>query len=184
MLLGRYLAVAPRDIVFTYGEHGKPQLPGARLWFNLAHSGPEALFAFSSSAEVGIDVEIADQDRTSLRVADRFFSPREVQTLRSLPEPLQPRAFLVCWTRKEAFIKARGDGLTLPLSSFDVTLAPSEPPAVLRTEWSETEPAQWSLVDLSDAASGTIAAAAGRHPGWRVVRLDADRLTVRRTSST
>ena len=73
---------------------------------------------------MGVDVELADRRVDPLRIAGRFFSPGEVQTLRSLPEGSRARAFLTCWTRKEAFIKARGDGLSLPLDSFDVTLAP------------------------------------------------------------
>jgi 4'-phosphopantetheinyl transferase len=177
-LLGRYAEVPSREIEFSYGEHGKPFVSGRFPWFNLSHSGPVVLFAFSSSAEVGIDVELEDRAHASMSIAERFFSPAEARSLRSLPEALQPRAFLTCWTRKEAFIKARGDGLSLPLRSFDVTLEPSQPAAVLRTAWSESEPAEWSLVDLSDPEGRIVAAAAGRHPGWRVVsRRIADDLT-------
>jgi 4'-phosphopantetheinyl transferase len=80
------------------------------------------------------------------------------------------------WTRKEAFIKARGDGLSLALNSFEVTLAPDVPPAVVRTAWSESEPDEWAVVDLSEPERGVIAAAAGRYRGWRVVRRSADEL--------
>lgn len=176
VLLGCYLGVGPGEIEFVYGEHGKPLIAGQGPWFNLAHSGAEALYAFCSSAEIGVDVELAKADRANRRVAERFFAAGEVERLLGLPEALQPRAFLSCWTRKEAFIKARGDGLSLPLDSFEVTLAPSEPPAVVRTAWSAQEPAEWSVVDLSDPGGRYIGAAAGRHPGWRVVRRNADRL--------
>lgn len=175
VLLGRYLGVPAQEIEFAYGEHGKPFLGRPGPWFNLAHSGGEAVFAFSSGAEVGVDIEL-DDDRSHGRVAERFFSPAEIRTLRSLPSSLQPRAFLRCWTRKEAFIKARGDGLSLALDSFDVTLGPGEPPAVLRTAWSESEPAEWSVVDLSEPDGPVIAAAAGRHPAWRVLVRRADAL--------
>jgi 4'-phosphopantetheinyl transferase len=168
-LLGRYLGTRPEDIEFSYGEHGKPFLACPGPWFNLAHSGPVAMFAFSSTAEVGIDVELADADFASGRIAERFFAPSEVQRLRSLPMALQPRAFLECWTRKEAFIKARGEGLSLPLDSFAVTLGPSEPAAVLRTAWSDEEPMQWSMADLSDPGGQSIAAVASRSGGWSVV---------------
>jgi 4'-phosphopantetheinyl transferase len=176
VLAGRYLGVAAEEIEFVYGEHGKPRLAGSGPWFNLAHSGPEALYAFCSSAEVGVDVELANPDRANRRVAERFFAAGEVASLLRLPEALQPRAFLCCWTRKEAFIKARGDGLSLPLHSFEVTLDPSEPPAVVRTAWSAREPFEWTIVDLSDPDGRVIAAAAGRHRGWCVVRHDADDL--------
>jgi 4'-phosphopantetheinyl transferase len=169
-LLGRYVGARPQDLLLTYGEHGKPFLAQPGPWFNLSHSGGLALFAFSSSAEVGVDVELADRRVDPLRIAGRFFSPGEVATLRSLPEALQRRAFLTCWTRKEAFIKARGDGLSLPLDSFDVTLAPFEPAALTRTAWSDGEPAEWELADLSDPQAGTVAAVAARRRGWRVVR--------------
>jgi 4'-phosphopantetheinyl transferase len=190
VLLGRYLGAAPAEIELAYGEHGKPALaePRGAPCFNLSHSGAEAVFAFSASVEVGVDIELLNPERTHLRVADRFFAPGEARSLRSLPEALQPRAFLHGWTRKEAFIKARGDGLSLPLDSFEVTLAPDEAPAVLRTAWSESEPATWSIVDLSEPERGVFAAAAGRHAGWRVVsrRADelADQLTARHRQST
>jgi 4'-phosphopantetheinyl transferase len=176
VLLGRYLGAPPNEIEFTYGEHGKPYLLGGGPWFNLSHSGAEVMVALSSGAEVGIDVEIADDRHARGRVAERFFSPQEVRTLRSLPVELQGRAFLSCWTRKEAFIKARGDGLSLPLDSFDVTLAPDEPPAVLRTAWSAGEPSEWCLVDLSADDGMVIAAAAARYQGWRAVVRRADDL--------
>jgi 4'-phosphopantetheinyl transferase len=174
MLLARYRGVGPREIEFSYGERGKPFVAGGFPWFNLTHSGPVALMAFSSAAEVGIDVELEDRRVAGIRIAERFFSAGEVRSLRALPEAMQRRAFLTCWTRKEAFIKARGDGLSLPLNSFDVTLDPSRPPAVVWTAWSDTEPTEWSLVDLSDPDERIVAAAAGRHPGWRVINRRAE----------
>jgi 4'-phosphopantetheinyl transferase len=92
--------------------------------------------------------------------------------LRSLPAHDRPRAFLRCWTRKEAFIKARGDGLSLPLDSFDVALAPDEAPALLRTAWSDTEPPEWWLQDLSDQARSYVAAVALRGRAPRLVTHD------------
>jgi 4'-phosphopantetheinyl transferase len=172
-LLGRYSGSPPEAVQFGYGTHGKPFLIGSGPWFNLSHSGGVALYAFSPKAEVGVDVELVGRRVSALRIAERFFSEAEARTLRSLPEDLQARAFLTCWTRKEAFIKARGDGLTLPLGSFDVAFAPSERAAVLRTAWSMTEPAEWRLEDLSDPAAGTIAAVAVRERRWHAVRREA-----------
>lgn len=169
-LLGRYLDTAPEALEFQYGEFQKPALRSGP-WFNLSHSGPIALYAFSGAGELGIDVEIEDADFASERIAERFFSPAEVSVLRSLPAEAQPRAFLRCWTRKEAFIKARGDGLlSLALDSFDVTLAPGAPAALLRTAWCSEEPGQWRLEDVSDRKAGYIAAVAIRGDGWRVVQ--------------
>jgi 4'-phosphopantetheinyl transferase len=167
-LLARYLDAAPEELEFEYGEFEKPALRSGP-WFNLSHSGPIALYAFSSTGEIGIDVELDDADFARERIAERFFSPAEVRLLRSLPSEAQPRAFLTCWTRKEAFIKARGDGLSLALDSFDVTLAPDVPAALLRTAWCSEEPGQWQLEDLSDPRAGYIAAVALRGGGSRIV---------------
>jgi 4'-phosphopantetheinyl transferase len=167
-LLGGYLETAPEELEFEYGEFGKPALrEGPR--FNLSHSGPVALYAFSNAGEVGIDVELDAGDFARERIAERFFSPAEVRVLRSLPGQVQPRAFLTCWTRKEAFIKARGDGLSLALDSFDVTVAPDTPAELLRTAWCSDEARHWCLQDLSDPRAGYIAAVAQRGAGWHVV---------------
>jgi 4'-phosphopantetheinyl transferase len=176
LLLGSYLGCDAREIDFRYGEHGKPSLTAGSPAFNLSHSGPVALFAVCAGGQIGIDVELDHADFARERIAERFFSPAEVAALRSLAQELQPRAFLTCWTRKEALIKARGDGLSLALDSFDVSLAPGQPPALLRTAWSSSEPAEWSISDLSDRARGYIAATACRNTGLRVRSSEIDRL--------
>jgi 4'-phosphopantetheinyl transferase len=167
LLLARYLDAAPGELEIRYGEFDKPYLAGGPS-FNLSHSGTVVLYAFSATGELGIDVEL-DADVARERVAERFFSPSEVEALRSLPAEAQPRAFLSCWTRKEAFIKARGDGLSLALDSFDVTLAPDTPAALLRTAWCSEEWRHWSMEDLSDSTAGYVAAVAMRGKGWHVV---------------
>jgi 4'-phosphopantetheinyl transferase len=172
VLLSGYTAREPERIAFAYGENGKPFLDDRALWFNISHSAAEALFAIGATAELGVDIEVFDERFAQERIAEHFFSPGEVRTLRSLPEAVQGRAFLSCWTRKEAFIKARGDGLTLALDSFDVTLAPGEPPALTRTAWSHDEPALWAVADLSDPWGHYIAALASRSRGSQVVSRD------------
>jgi 4'-phosphopantetheinyl transferase len=159
LLLARYVDIEPEELELGYGEFDKPYLDGGPS-FNLSHSGAVALYAFAAAGELGIDVELDDADLSREHIAERFFSPAEVSVLRSLPAEAQPRAFLTCWTRKEAFIKARGDGLSLALDSFDVTLAPSLPAALLRTAWCNEEPGEWSIEDLSDRRAGYIAAVA------------------------
>jgi 4'-phosphopantetheinyl transferase len=172
-LLAAYTGAAPRDLEFRYGEFDKPRLAGTGPRFNISHSGAIALLVFVEGVEVGIDVELEGGDEFPRdRIAERFFSPAEVAALGALPAPERPRAFLRCWTRKEAFIKARGDGLSLPLDSFDVTLAPGEPAALLRTAWSEDEPSEWWLQDLSDRARSYVAAVALRGPAPRLVIRD------------
>jgi 4'-phosphopantetheinyl transferase len=168
-LLARYTGASPRSLEFEYGEFDKPALPGGPS-FNLAHSGPVALYAFAAEGEIGVDVELEGAEHEGDGIAERFFSPAEVGVLRSLEPVRRPRAFLTCWTRKEAFIKARGDGLSLPLDSFDVTLAPDVPAALLRTAWSGEEPGRWQMEDLSDARLGYVAALALRGEAKSVVR--------------
>jgi len=178
LLLGRYVAVDAAELRFEYGRHKKPALLGGGPHFNLAHSGGTVLYAFSSSSQLGVDVELLGSDFSSDGIAERFFSPSEVETLRALPEEDRGQAFLACWTRKEAFLKARGDGLMLALDSFDVTLAPGEPAALLRTGWSPLEHLRWRLVDLSDLEHGQVAALAVRATNLQCVCRDIDITTV------
>ena len=163
-ILSRYLHRDPASLQFSYGPSGKPALAcGAaaqEVRFNLSHSRELALYGVTRGGEIGIDVEhIAPEDARE-RIAERFFSPREVASLRSLPAYLQPQAFFNCWTRKEAYVKARGDGLRIPLESFDVSLIPGTPAALLRG----VEP-HWSLRELL-AAPGYAAAVVADGHDW------------------
>ena len=170
-LLGRYLGVDPASLVFRYGVHGKPSLvqtPGGRdLRFNLSHSYGLALHAFAVGREVGVDVERVRQKTDVMGVARHSFSPAEVDALTNLPAGKQREAFFNCWTRKEAFIKAHGEGIALGLSRFDVTLRPGEPAALLRFDDDPAEAARWSLRAL-DAGDGYKAALAVEGEGWHL----------------
>ncbi len=164
-ILARYLHRDPARLQLCYGPAGKPALaPGQAqdVRFNLSHSHGMALFAVTRIGEIGIDVERIEADVARERVAERFFSPQEVSALRALPAHLQPEAFFNCWTRKEAYVKARGDGLRIPLDSFDVALIPGEPAAFLRGAGP-----QWSLQALMPAPDYVSAIAAEGH-GWRL----------------
>lgn len=169
-LIGRYLDCSAGAIRFAYDVHGKPALDHAStaLSFNVSHSENAALYAFCVGFEIGVDVERLRPAAARERVAEHFFSASEVATLRSLAPELQPRAFLACWTRKEAFLKARGDGLTLPLNAFDVAFAPGEAPALLRTAWAPEEASTWALYDLSASLDDHVAALAVRSGAWRL----------------
>jgi 4'-phosphopantetheinyl transferase len=135
-LLGRYLDKPPAAIEFSYNPYGKPAVEG--IYFNLSHSDNMALYAVSRAREVGVDIERINPAFAEEQIPEQYFSPAEVKVLRALPKQRQTEAFFNCWTRKEAYVKARGLGLSLDLQSFDVTLAPSEPAAFLRGagEWS------------------------------------------------
>ncbi|CAG0930688.1 4'-phosphopantetheinyl transferase [Thermoflexales bacterium] len=148
-LLGRYLQVEPTRLEFCYGAYGKPYLAeestGGALRFNLAHSHELAVYAFTREGEVGIDIEhihpLADLDH----IAARFFSKAESTILLGLPEDQRLMAFFNCWTRKEAYIKARGEGLSHPLDQFQVSLIPGEPTQLLKVEGSPEEVSRWFM---------------------------------------
>ena len=178
MLLARYLGRAPEEVRFRYGRERKPALAGDELRFNLAHAEGTVLYAFSPAFDIGVDVELMGPNVADGRVAERFFSPREVAALRAVPERDRIKAFLTCWTRKEAVLKAHGDGLMLPLDSFEVTLAPGEPAELLSAEWAPGDRARWQLVDLSETTRGEIAALAAPARGWVHTCRDIDMTTV------
>lgn len=158
-VIARYLSSPPDSLRFSYGPYGKPALDGelkaSTLRFNLSHSHGVALIAVAETRELGVDVEYIRADFAGTDIARRFFSPHEVAALSALPAEQQVAAFFRCWTRKEAYIKAIGRGLSQPLDGFDVTLAPELPPALLRAD--EDDPSRWSLSDI-DAGSEYAAA--------------------------
>jgi 4'-phosphopantetheinyl transferase len=164
-ILSRYVRARPEKIQFAYDAHGKPRLvpsqPTNPLKFNLAHSGGIALCAVTRLGDIGVDVERIRPEFAGEDIARRFFSASEVARLEQLPAETRQTAFFNCWTRKEAFLKATGVGLSLPLDQFDVTLAPGEPAALVRTAWDENEPAFWSLASI-DVGAGHAAAVAIR----------------------
>lgn len=123
-LLGAYVGLPPEDLRFSYGSHGKPALAtGPEIEFNLAHSHGLAVYAFARGREVGADVERIRPDFAGEYIATRHFSPRELNAWRALPPSAKTREFFKVWTCKEAYIKARGLGLHIPLESFEVVLS-------------------------------------------------------------
>jgi 4'-phosphopantetheinyl transferase len=170
-ILGGYLKRAPEGLSFCYSSHGKPALAGESggdaIRFNVSHSHGIALYAVTRGREVGIDLERIRSNLEVEEIAGRFFSRREVAMLRALPTEEQREAFFRCWTRKEAYIKARGEGLSLPLDQIDVLLAPGEPAAILGTRPDPSEAFRWSLQELA-TAPGYVAALAVEGQGWRL----------------
>lgn len=160
-VLGRYLTTNAEALRFAYGPYGKPTLNGehkqSSLRFNMSHSRGVGLVAVTDTKEIGVDVEYIRPDFASEDIAQRFFSSREVSAFNALSSELRVAAFFRCWTRKEAYIKAIGLGLSQPLDGFDVTLAPEAPPALLRAD--EDDASRWSLSDIdvgSDYAAALV----------------------------
>lgn len=174
-LLARYLETTPEAVRFSYGPYGKPVLDGEHrnspLHFNASHSGELALYAFVQDYDVGIDVEYLNRDFASEEIAQRFFSAYEVRMLNALPATEKAAAFFRCWTRKEAYIKAIGSGLSHPLDTFDVTLAPNEPAALLRVQRDPESVRRWSMFDL-DVGHGYAAALAVDGPVQRLHKFE------------
>ncbi len=170
-ILGGYLNRTPECLSISYSSRGKPALAeqsgGDAIRFSVSHSQGVALYAVTRGREVGIDLERIRFDLAVAEIAERFFSQREALTLRTLPTEVHRQAFFNCWTRKEAYIKARGEGLSLPLDQFDVSLAPGEPAAILGTQRGPSEACRWSLQELIPGA-GYVAALAVEGHGWRL----------------
>jgi 4'-phosphopantetheinyl transferase len=158
-LLGSYLNRSPTSLAFSYGAFGKPALrledSSAPIHFNVAHSNGLALLAFARRCEIGIDLESIRADFAGDEIAQHYFSKQELTELRALPETMRTVGFFECWTRKEAYIKARGLGLQIPLQSFSVSLTPDQP-ETLQSE----DASRWKLrsIDVHPAFAGAIAA--------------------------
>jgi len=159
--LGNYLDIKPEQVEFTYGSNGKPALASrnAGVQFNMSHSRNLALVAFTSTGKIGVDIEYMDDSLEVEAIAGRFFSALEVQTLLTLPAEARRLGFFNCWTRKEAFVKALGSGLSYPLQQFDVTLSPGAPPALLRHRLQPDQSQRWSLHSFTPAPDYAAAVA-------------------------
>ena len=177
-VLSHYLEAKPETFRFAYGAFGKPALSSAyessRLRFNMSHSHGVALFAVAADKELGIDVEHVRANFASAEIARRFFARSEVETFEELPLEEQVAAFFRCWTRKEAYIKAIGRGMSQPLDEFDVTLAPDEPAALLYAKEDDAE--RWVLEDLDlgkdYAGALVVEAPVAIVRCWRIIHTD------------
>ncbi len=168
-LLSAYLPQAPAAHRFVYGAKGKPALangPSEPLFFNVSHSEERVLIGLTRALPLGVDIEYLRPMSDAQSIAERFFSTGEAEVFRRLPEGQQTAGFFNCWTRKEAYLKATGDGLSAPLDSFDLTLVPGEEARMLRMEGSAERAAAWSLVDLQPA-SGYVGALCVERQGLR-----------------
>jgi len=158
LILSKYLRCSPEEIGFGKNDFGKPSLSEkSPIEFNLSHSGDAALVAVTSDREIGVDIERYREGLETEKISKRFFSPREVAVLLALPESDREEAFYTCWTRKEAYIKARGEGLSIGLSGFEVAFAPGAAPALLHSDKDPKEADRWEFVNI-DVQPGYAAA--------------------------
>jgi 4'-phosphopantetheinyl transferase len=153
VLAGRYLDRPPTGLVFAYRERGKPYLapPVQGLQFNLSHSGELALLAFGCAREVGVDIERRRAVQDLRALAELSFSREEYAAWCALSPGDQPGAFFSCWARKEAFIKATGEGIS-QLADFDVSVHPDQPARLLRVAGEPPSQPRWTLHDLPQIA--------------------------------
>jgi 4'-phosphopantetheinyl transferase len=167
-LLADYLAIPAAEICFEYLASGKPQLAAEQnpsgLQFNVSHSANMALIAVGSEHRLGVDIEKIRGDVDTTALAERFFSLRERAGLQALPEHLRVPGFFACWTRKEAFLKATGEGLSFPLEDFSVTTHPDLDPELEEIKGNTDEGKQWFLADLSVVEGFRAAVARERSP--------------------
>lgn len=153
-LIGKYLEMNPAEISFQYSKFGKPAIADNHpLQFNVSHSQNIALFAFTKRFHVGVDIECVNPNIEIKDIATKFFSTNEVSNLLALPEDQQPLGFFNCWTRKEAFIKAIGEGLSFPLNQFEVSLEPDKPAKLLATHWDANAVSKWTLYSMTPASN-------------------------------
>jgi 4'-phosphopantetheinyl transferase len=166
-LLGRYLDIQPAKVDFVYGPNGKPQLGiHERLRFNVSHSDSLAAFAFTSNCEIGIDIEQIRPLSEMQDLANQLFSAEEASELMSLPDSQREPAFYLGWTRKEAYLKAIGEGLSRPLNSFRIEFDSEHfgRPIPFGVEMPALE--LWTIVDLtiSPGFAGSLAYSDAKRP--------------------
>jgi len=148
IILSKYLLIAPRDILFNYNKYGKPFLDGPikkDINFNLSHSKDFALIGLTKYGKIGVDIEYINCDLKIKEIVNNYFSENEIVELFNLPIEKQNNGFFSCWTRKEAYIKAKGKGLSIPLTSFDVTLEQDSPRIARIENENENNLENWKL---------------------------------------
>jgi len=165
-LLGAYTGAAPEQLEFTYGEKGKPRLVDQPVAFNVSHS-EELMLAGFARVPLGVDVEYLRDVSDAEAISQRFFSTNETVTLLRLEKAQRSLAFLLGWTRKEAYIKAIGRGLSFPLNRFEVTLDPTQAAKIVRLDGDTRGAALWRLVHL-EPAPGYVGALAVSGQDWQI----------------
>ena len=167
--LGKEIGIVPESVFFATGKHGKPRLdiPGTdqSLHFNLTHSGGFVALAISDD-EVGIDIENLRPVSTAERLAQRFFSPEERKHVFELDGEARDRAFLRIWTQKEAYLKATGLGVGMPLRGVETEPDPAAPPGLRAIAGDRNEAASWTLLEVR--IPGAVCMVATREPAAKL----------------
>lgn len=160
-ILGGYTGAAGHDLRFDYSHYGKPSLADVTSYirFNVSHSADLAMLAVVRGREVGVDVESIRAEVETDKLAERYFSLHERESLKAIPNHDRVSAFFRCWTCKEAFLKAQGLGLSRSLESFDVEVNPERPARLLSTRPDPAEAARWSLRDVQTVQACAAAVA-------------------------
>jgi 4'-phosphopantetheinyl transferase len=170
-ILAFYLEVKAGELRFDYGRNDKPKLSDTfgnkAICFNLSHSQGIALYGLTQGRAIGVDIEYIRDISEIEQIVEQFFSTKENDLFRTLPENLKKETFFNCWTRKEAFVKAVGDGLSFPLDKFDVSLSPGEPARLMRIEGDSKAPSRWTIHELKPS-SGFAAAFAVEGRSWQL----------------
>jgi 4'-phosphopantetheinyl transferase len=176
-ILASYLDRSPDELQLRAGAHGKPELDGApgSIYFNLSHSGPLALLAVTGCGRVGIDLEELCENVEIEHIASSCFAPSESRELLALPAGKRRAAFFATWVRKEAFVKALGVGLSLPLDRFTVASDPDAPARLLSAEGEE--PSRWTLLDLAEPNFAAAVAVESNHATLRSMQFESSTLT-------
>jgi 4'-phosphopantetheinyl transferase len=155
LIIGHYQGIGFFEGEFYLGEHGKPYLSGINgkdtICFNISNSESMGIFAFSKNREIGVDIEFVRDIPEMDKIVEQIFSAQEKDFFRSLPENRKKKAFYICWTRKEAFLKATGDGLVQSLDKFNAELIPGKPTRLLRVAEDSKIESRWSIQNLKPA---------------------------------
>lgn len=158
LILSTYLPIPPADLLFAAADYGKPYLlNGGELCFNLSHAGDWLAVGVVRGRAIGVDIEQIRPDLATPEIALNYFAAAEQVAFQAVPDAQKPQAFFAAWTRKEAFIKAVGEGLSFPLADFAVTLTPGEPAQLLAIRDEAAAAARWQLWDVA-VAEGYAAA--------------------------
>jgi 4'-phosphopantetheinyl transferase len=149
IFISKYIAIEPCKIKFTYNKYGKPQLDKSPLKFNISHSQNKVIYSFNTENDIGVDIEVINKKIEINKLVNRFFSVSEAETINALDPKIAHNYFFRCWTRKEAFIKAHGQGLSLPLDQFQVSILQDRDVAIKNVSWDPESLHSWKLYSFT-----------------------------------